>query len=98
MHYFLQCFTLSIESVYSASDMGKKRKAGGRAFGSDGAKEIFEGDSELRINTYEDVANSEDEFHINRDKILLQEGPAQKRQRKIRGEGEEHIYGKLTTY
>ena len=67
--------------------MGKKRKASGRPFGRDEPRELNEADSKLRINTYEDVPDSEDEFHINRDKILLEEGPAQKRQRKIREEG-----------
>ena len=43
--------------------------------------------SELRINTFEDVADSEDEFHVNRDKILLDEAPALKKQRRMREEG-----------
>lgn len=68
--------------------MGKKRKAGGRPFGHDEPRELNDGDSKLKINTYEDVADSEDEFHINRDKIMLEEHPAQKRQRKIEEEGE----------
>ena len=67
--------------------MGKKRKVSGRPFGRDDPRELNDVDSKLRINTYEDVADSEDEFHIDRDKILLEEGPAQKRQRKIREEG-----------
>ena len=37
----------------------------------------------LRISSYEDVADAEDEFHINRDKILLEDGPGRKRQRRI---------------
>ncbi|CAN9407382.1 unnamed protein product [Alternaria alternata] len=40
----------------------------------------------MRINTFEDVADSEDEFHMNRDKILLDEGPAAKRMRKYQEE------------
>lgn len=67
--------------------MGKRRKANGRPFGREKPRESNDADSKLRINTYEDVADSEDEFHINRDKILLEEGPAQKRQRKIEEEG-----------
>ncbi|KAL2042859.1 hypothetical protein N7G274_004619 [Stereocaulon virgatum] len=62
--------------------MARKRKTGGRPFGDGKLRGGREGDSKLRINTYEDVADSEDEFHINRDKILLEEGPAQKKQRK----------------
>lgn len=67
--------------------MGKKRKAGGRPYGHDGHRQEANTGSKLRINTYEDVADSEDEFHNNRDKILLDEGPAQKGQRRIREEG-----------
>ena len=67
--------------------MGKKRKAGGRPYGRDEPRNLDNTESKLTINTYEDVADSEDEFHINRDKILLEEGPAQKRQRKIHEDG-----------
>jgi U3 small nucleolar RNA-associated protein 3 len=59
--------------------MGKKRKAGGRYGESKAPKDE---DSKLAISTYADVADSEDEFHINRDKVLLEEGPAAKRMRK----------------
>lgn len=67
--------------------MGKKRKASGRSFGRNESRDLDTSGSKLRINTYEDVADSEDEFHINRDKILLEEGPAQKKQRKIQEDG-----------
>ena len=67
--------------------MGKKRKPTGRPFGQGESKRMEEGDSKLRIDTYEDVADSEDEFHINRDKILLEEGPEPKRQRKVQEDG-----------
>ena len=68
--------------------MGKKRKAGGRPFGQDEPKSVSKDESKLRINTFEDVADSEDEFHMGRDKILLEEGPVQKRQRKLREDEE----------
>lgn len=68
--------------------MGKKRKAGGKPLGRPGPREIDEADAKLRINTYEDVADSEDEFHINRDKILLGEDSQQRKRRKLREEGE----------
>lgn len=69
--------------------MGKKRKASGRYSQPNEAAptEQRASDHKLRVNTYEDVADSEDEFHINQDKILLEEGPAQKRQRRIRENG-----------
>ncbi len=43
------------------------------------------------IRTYEDVADSEDEFHINRDKILLNEGPEAKRRKMWEEEGIRHL-------
>ncbi|CAN9191005.1 unnamed protein product [Alternaria alternata] len=64
--------------------MAKKRKADGGA--SRAPKAPKEEDSRMRINTFEDVADSEDEFHMNRDKILLDEGPAAKRMRKYQEE------------
>lgn len=66
--------------------MAKKRKAGGRADGA--SKKPREDDTHLAVNTWEDVADSEDEFHINRDKVLLDEGPTAKRLRKWQEEGE----------
>lgn len=68
-----------------------KRKAGGRPFGQDALDKTSKDESRLRIDTYEDVADSEDEFHLGRDKILLEEGPVQKRQRKLREDGESKI-------
>lgn len=66
--------------------MAKKRKAPARK--SDEPKAFDPKDSKFNsIQTYEDVADSEDEFHINRDKILLEDGPQSKRQRKWEEEG-----------
>ncbi|KAI4646149.1 uncharacterized protein J4E79_010658 [Alternaria viburni] len=64
--------------------MAKKRKAG--SGGSRAPKALKEEDSRMAVNSYEDVADSEDEFHINRDKVLLDEGPAAKRLRKYQEE------------
>lgn len=63
--------------------MAQKKRTGGRPFGQRSQRETYPQESELTIATYEDVANSEDEFDINRDKILLEDGPARKRQRTI---------------
>ncbi|KAL8695685.1 MAG: hypothetical protein Q9201_007986, partial [Fulgogasparrea decipioides] len=63
--------------------MGKKRKSSGRNVNGQGTGEAPGEDSKRIIKTYEDVADSEDEFFINRDKILLDEGPAQKKRRKL---------------
>ena len=67
--------------------MAKKRKAGGRPFGNDETTYEKDGDSKLRINTFEDVADSEDEFHINRDKVLLEENHTQRKLRRAQEEG-----------
>lgn len=67
--------------------MGKKRKAGGRSSAYGEPVDVSQEKALLRINTYKDVADSEDEFFDNQDKILLAEGPAQKRQRKAQEDG-----------
>lgn len=64
--------------------MAKKRKASGRS--STGTEPQSSGKLGP-INTYEDIADSEDEFHINRDKVLLDEAPDAKRRRKWQEEG-----------
>lgn len=68
---------------FSTNAMAKKRKASGQPKPSKSDAQS----SKLAVNTYEDVADSEDEFHINRDKILLDEGPEAKRRRKWQEEG-----------
>lgn len=86
-HRFISYVDMESKKINIISNMVKKRKAGGRPSGNHEARSMNSGESRLRINTYEDVADSEDEFHINRDKILLEEGPAQKRQRRALEEG-----------
>ncbi|RDL32057.1 uncharacterized protein BP5553_09459 [Venustampulla echinocandica] len=67
--------------------MAKKRKASGRTGGGDGAQELDpKGGRMGPITTYEDIADSEDEFHINRDKVMLDDGPDAKRRRKLEEE------------
>ena len=66
--------------------MGKKRKAGGKPPGQ--AQDditLLNGKTKYDIN--EEFADSEDEFFVGRDKILLKEGPTSKRRRKIEEEG-----------
>jgi len=77
--------------------MGKKRKASGRASGEGIRCGIDPSAAKLRISTYEDVADSEDEFHLNREKILLDEGPDRKRQRRREEEGSESNDESLTS-
>lgn len=76
-----------IHSHQSLSGMGNKRKIGGKPRGRDDLGEGDNNDAKLHMKTFEDVADSEDEFHVNRDKILLDEGPAQKKQRRVQEEG-----------
>ena len=65
---------------------GKRKKS--RSSGPKGPKEFDEKDAKIgNISTYEDVADSEDEFHIQRDKVMLDDGPQVKRQRKYAEEG-----------
>ncbi|KAI9796472.1 MAG: hypothetical protein M1833_006140 [Piccolia ochrophora] len=67
--------------------MAKKRKASSRGYGNPNELEVNQNASKLGpITTYEEVADSEDEFLINRDKVLLDEGPDEKRRRMWREE------------
>lgn len=63
--------------------MAKKRKVSGRSNAPSGPKELDPSEARLGpITTYEDVADSEDEYFMNRDQILLDEAPGSKRRRK----------------
>lgn len=66
--------------------MAKKRKASSRGAGEPTGPDMDVGESRKRIRTYEDVADSDDEFHLNRDKVLLDEQPDVKRRRKAQEE------------
>jgi U3 small nucleolar RNA-associated protein 3 len=66
--------------------MARKRKASSQRLG--GPKSSNPENGKLGpIRSYEDVADSEDEFHINRDKVLLKDEPEAKRRRKWEEEG-----------
>jgi U3 small nucleolar RNA-associated protein 3 len=72
--------------------MAKKRKASGRPAVADESKGIgTKGGKIGPITTYEDVADSEDEFHINRDKVMLDDGPDAKRRKKWEAEGKDSV-------
>lgn len=63
--------------------MAKKRKAGSRSAAPGGPKEVDPRDARLNpITTFEDVADSEDEFFINRDRIMMGDEPQSKKRRK----------------
>lgn len=64
--------------------MGKKRKASVRRSEDSTPKPYDAADGNLGpVRTYEDIADSEDEFHLNRDKIFLDDDPDAKRQRRL---------------
>ncbi|OHE94584.1 Sas10 domain-containing protein [Colletotrichum orchidophilum] len=66
--------------------MAKKRKASGQNART-GPKDFDPADARLGpITTYEDVADSEDEYFLNRDKIMFDEGPKSKRRKKAEEE------------
>ncbi|KAM0454899.1 hypothetical protein ACHAPV_008040 [Trichoderma viride] len=76
--------------------MAKKRKASRHTAESSGPKELDPADARLKVNTYEDVANSEDEFLMNRDTIMLDDEPNMKRRRKEDEEidfSDEEVFG-----
>ncbi|KAI9779324.1 MAG: hypothetical protein M1839_007432 [Geoglossum umbratile] len=59
--------------------MAKKRKASGRPHGQPEVQGVGDADARIKpIQSFEDVADSEDEFHVNRDKILLEDTVGQK--------------------
>src|ERR1700761_149977 len=62
--------------------MAKKRKRSGKQHDAPSGPNMDVGESKKRIKDYEDVADSDDEFHLNRDRILLDEEPDAKRRRK----------------
>ncbi|KAM4068102.1 sas10/Utp3/C1D family protein [Hirsutella rhossiliensis] len=63
--------------------MGKKRKASGRVAEPKGSGELDPAEARLGpISTFEDVANSEDEHFLNRDKIMLDDEPGSKRRKR----------------
>ncbi|KAK7428920.1 something about silencing protein 10 [Neonectria magnoliae] len=63
--------------------MAKKRKASGRNAQPSGPKELDPSEARLEpVTTFEDVADSEDEYFMSRDRILLEDEPISKRRRK----------------
>jgi len=65
--------------------MGKRKRLNGPAK-IPGIEEFNPKASNLTFNSYEDIPDSEDEFHINRDKVLLDTGPEAKRRKQSQQE------------
>ncbi|KAI1448214.1 Sas10 C-terminal domain-containing protein [Annulohypoxylon stygium] len=69
--------------------MGKKRKASSGPSQPKGPREYDPADARLGpINSYADVADSEDEYFLNKDQILFDDGPKSKKQRRDEEEEE----------
>ncbi|KAI1144622.1 Sas10 C-terminal domain-containing protein [Hypoxylon sp. FL0543] len=69
--------------------MGKKRKASSAPSEPKGPREYNPADARLGpINSYEDVADSEDEYFMNKDQILFDDGPKSKKQKRLEEEEE----------
>lgn len=64
--------------------MAKKRKATVASQEQNEEIKLDPRDSRKRIRTYEDVADSDDEFRLNQDEVRLGEAPDAKRRRKMR--------------
>ena len=62
--------------------MGKKRKSNSHA----SAKDLKESEEQTKYKVNEEFADSEDEFFRQRDRILLDDGPSNKR-RKVQEDG-----------
>lgn len=60
--------------------MAKKRKAT-RASGPSGPKDVDPADARLAIRTHEDIADDQEQYFIEKDKILLEDEPRLKRPR-----------------
>ncbi|KAK5132914.1 hypothetical protein LTR08_008360 [Meristemomyces frigidus] len=71
----------------NASSMAKRKRSSRPAEEPKGPN-MDVGDSKKRIRDYEDVADSDDEFHIQRDKVMLDEAPDVKRRRKVQEQEE----------
>lgn len=66
--------------------MAKRKRGTPSGIKNGASKDEFDPSaSKLKISSYEDVADSEDEFHLERDKLLL-DGRAAKRSRQQEGE------------
>ncbi|KAL1866833.1 hypothetical protein VTK73DRAFT_4482 [Phialemonium thermophilum] len=65
--------------------MAKKRKAAKQS-GSSGPREVDPSEARLKITTYEDIADSEEEYFIAKDRIDFDEEPKSKRQRTLEEE------------
>lgn len=61
--------------------MGKKRKASRQPVAPSGPRDVDPDDARLQVNSYEDIADSEEEYFINKDKVLLDDSPSAKRRK-----------------
>jgi U3 small nucleolar RNA-associated protein 3 len=67
--------------------MGKRRRAA-RPEGPSGPREVDPSEARLKIKTFEDVADSEDEYYIEKDRIDFDDEPRSKKLRRQQKEDE----------
>lgn len=72
------------------STMAKRKRGGPKASTAPPSEYADRRANKLAVNSYQDVADSEDEFMAHRDKVLLDEGPDAKRRKHIEAEAMEH--------
>lgn len=60
--------------------MAKKRKVS-RASGPSGPKDVDPAEARLAIRTYEDIADDQEQYFLDKDKIMLEDEPSSKRPR-----------------
>lgn len=68
--------------------MGKRRRPVAKAEGPSGPREVDPNEARLKINTYEDVADSEEEHFIEKDRIDFDDEPRSKKLRRQQKEDE----------
>ena len=75
--------------------MGKKRKVSGKVTSRSAVGET-QPEVNTKFNVNEEFADSEDEFFAGRDRILLEEGPASKRRKKLEEDGMNFLHEEAT--
>lgn len=70
-----------------SSKMGKRRRVA-KAEGPSGPREVDPSEARLKVRTYEDVADSEDEYFIEKDRIDFDDEPRSKKLRRQQAEDE----------
>jgi U3 small nucleolar RNA-associated protein 3 len=88
---FLHGFLFQKKQLYntssSLSKMGKRRRVA-KPDGPSGPREVDSSEARLKVKTYEDVADSEEEYFIEKDRIDFDDEPRSKKLRRQQQEDE----------